>query len=52
MPSTEMNILELESGTVLSGKDPSILKVFVLLPIKTETSKLIKGNVNVRSIEE
>lgn len=47
-----MKILELESGTVSSGKVPSIVKVLVLLPAKIERRKLIKSNVNVKYIEE
>lgn len=47
-----MKILELESGTVSSGKVPSIVIVFVLLPIKIERNQLMKANVNVLYIEE
>ena len=41
-------MLEPESGTVSSGKVPSIMILFVLLPIIMERSRLIKANVDVR----
>lgn len=50
IPSAEMKILERDSGTVLSGNVPSIVKIRALLPVKIERSKIITSNV--KYIEE
>lgn len=45
LPSAEMKILERDSGTVLSGNVPSIVKLRELLSVKTGRSEIIKSTV-------
>lgn len=45
LPSAEMKILEWDSGTVLSGNVPSIVKLRELLSVKTGRSEIIKSTV-------